>query len=795
MLAVSMLARSELRHRWRSALVLTLLVGFVGAVVLALVGGARRTETSLARFETFSRSARLEVDVGDATPDQIAELLRVPGVVAIAQLYQLVLIRSDDENLAVAGQVDDTFGTEVDRARVVEGRAADPAAPLELNIGESFAEAHHLRVGDRARFASYSLEDVALSRANNAAVPHPTGPAVDFRIVGIVRRPLDLGSRGTAGGVIVPTPAFVAQYRDQIGSYAGSLLRVRTEGASDVPRVTRAARRIFGSSPVFSFTSLSIEGKGAQDAIDVTTVGLYLAAAVAGLTGLVGVGIALSREIALVDTDQLTLSALGLRPRHRTAAAAAVGVPVAFVGALLAVLGAALASPLFPIGVGRDAEPDPGFRLDGSALVVGVVAIVAVVLVLAVLAGVRTARATRSRLEPARPATPPRVAAELGASPPVVAGVQFALDRGHSRRALPVWSSLLGAIFGLTVICAVLVFGASLDHLASRPSAYGWTWDITAGDTAARQVGENDCSPVTTRLVHERVVTAVASICNGNVEIGGRPVASWGFGHIKGDIEPGIVAGRAPRAVDEVALGADTLAAAGRDIGDRVVVRGPKRTLGYHIVGQSVFPSLSDPEPFADGAAFSAAGLARLGDGDGGWDLVVRLRPGTDLPTAVRALRPITGASGTPLTATLPAEIERVRRIESLPVALAAFVSVVALVAVGFALVTAVRRRRRDLAVLKTLGFSRRQVRATVAWHASIVGAIGLVVGIPLGLIVGRVVWHAVADELGVATDPTGPWLGIAVLVPLSLLAVNLIAALPARAAARTRPALVLRSE
>jgi ABC-type lipoprotein release transport system permease subunit len=114
---------------------------------------------------------------------------------------------------------------------------------------------------------------------------------------------------------------------------------------------------------------------------------------------------------------------------------------------------------------------------------------------------------------------------------------------------------------------------------------------------------------------------------------------------------------------------------------------------------------------------------------------------------------------------------------------------------VGFALVTTVRRRRRALAVLKTLGFARRQVRATVAWQATTVVAVGLLLGIPLGLVAGRVVWSMVADQLGVSNDPTWPVLGIALLVPSALLLVNVVAALPARRAAHTLPAVVLRSE
>ena len=58
----------------------------------------------------------------------------------------------------------------------------------------------------------------------------------------------------------------------------GSLLRVRTRAASDLPRVIATAKRRFGDADVFSFENLAIEGQGAQNAIDVATVGLYLAA-------------------------------------------------------------------------------------------------------------------------------------------------------------------------------------------------------------------------------------------------------------------------------------------------------------------------------------------------------------------------------------------------------------------------------------------------------------------------------------------------------------------------------------
>ena len=469
-------------------------------------------------------------------------------------------------------------------------------------------------------------------------------------------------------------------------------------------------------------------------------------------------GIALSREIALADADQLTLSALGVRPLARVLAAAAVGLPVALAGALLALGGAIVASGWFPIGVAAQADPDPGIHIDAPTLVLGAVGIVLVVVAISAVAALRTARVVRRERAPSHPSLASRTIGELGAPPPVAAGMRFALDQGSARPALPVRSSLLGAVFGVLVVVAVMVFSASLDHLVSTPEAYGWKWDTTAGDLEAKP-SANDCGPISTRLVRERVVSAVASICSSSVEIDGAPITAWGFDQLRGRIEPAITDGRAPATDAEVALGADTLDTAGLAIGDRVRITGPERASTYRIVGQTVMPGLSDPAPIADAAVFTAPGIARLGDSNGGWNFVVRFAPGVDRADAIRRLRAVGGSEGEPIAPTVPAEIDRVHRINGLPMALGLFVAVVALVAVGFALVTAVRRRRRDLAVLKTLGFDRRQVRMTVAWHATTVACIGLLLGIPLGVAVGRLVWRAVAENLGVSAAATWPTL------------------------------------
>ena len=108
--------------------------------------------------------------------------------------------------------------------------------------------------------------------------------------------------------------------------------------------------------------------------------------------------------------------------------------------------------------------------------------------------------------------------------------------------------------------------------------------------------------------------------------------AGWGFTPIRGTIDPTIVRGRAARGPREVALGAATLRAIDKKIGDTVQVRESGRTVEYRVVGQVVLPQLSggDIQPLADGAAFTGAGFTSLHPTEQRRDAlpVGKLRPG-----------------------------------------------------------------------------------------------------------------------------------------------------------------------
>jgi predicted lysophospholipase L1 biosynthesis ABC-type transport system permease subunit len=346
--AVRILAARDLRRRWRSMLVLALLVGVVGAVVLASAAGARRTSSSLGRLIRDSRAADLEIDAGATTPEQMAAFAQSPGVAVVALLHAYAVDVGGQSSLQSGAITDSTFGSAIDRARIVEGRAADPSAVDEVTIGESLAAQLHLRVGDTLTATSLTPDQLARTQAGNDPGP-PEGPELHWRIVGIDRRPLDLGDLSAAGGVVILTPAFDRAYRDRIAVFT-DVLRVRTKHPStDNSVVAATARRLLGTSPGFQVKELSIENRGGQDVIDVMTLALWVFSAVTALAGAVTVAIVIGRDMSRRRGEQEILRAIGMTHGARAAANAPRALFIAVAGAVAAVVGAVAASPLFPV--------------------------------------------------------------------------------------------------------------------------------------------------------------------------------------------------------------------------------------------------------------------------------------------------------------------------------------------------------------------------------------------------------------------------------------------------------------
>lgn len=182
---------------------------------------------------------------------------------------------------------------------------------------------------------------------------------------------------------------------------------------------------------------------------------------------------------------------------------------------------------------------------------------------------------------------------------------------------------------------------------------------------------------------------------------------------------------------------------------------------------------------------------------------LLRYRPGADLTANAATITAHLRQSGCPVGSCLiapvadqrPGDIKNYASIRDTPLALAAVLAVLAAGTLSHVLLTGVRRRRRDLAMLKTLGFTRRQVLAAVAWEASAFAAVALLAGLPVGVLAGRLAWAAFANQAGISPAASIPLPSVLLVVPVTLLLANLVAAWPGWRAARLRPAAVLRTE
>ncbi len=429
------------------------------------------------------------------------------------------------------------------------------------------------------------------------------------------------------------------------------------------------------------------------------------------------VAIVLSRDVSDAERDQSTLATLGLTRGERVATVGLRVVVVAIGGTIVGTAIAVASSSRFPIGIARRAEPSPGLRIDGMVLGLGIVGIAGFVLLVGLVAAIR-ATSLRSTAAVARPGRTRRTLADQGAKaglrPSVTNGLRLAFEPGRGATALPVRSAVLGAIFGVVGLTAVLVFGASLGHLDATPRLYGWTWDFKAADDSfTTSCGANDFG-----LTHQHGVASVAAVCFESIQVDGRPTTGWGFTAVRGTIGPEVVTGRAPSGPTEVALGSATLQAIGKQVGDRVRIRGPKGTGTYQIVGQIVLPQMQfgQAQPLADGAAFTGEGFAPLLDLQNRTRyLVADFAPGVNHVAVLRRADATPQFRAPPGQAafvadqgvagpTRPPEVQRLRQIDWFPPVIALLLAVLALVAIAHTLITTAHRRRAELAVLKTLG-------------------------------------------------------------------------------------------
>ena len=779
--------RAAWRRRWPSLLALALLVAIALTVTLTAVAGARRTQSVPARFLREDRTA--DVQIGLFPPDSLR------GVDAIARLPQ---VRDVSINAAMAAYpysetgaflpvlapVDGRAGVTAFRGLLLAGRRPDPRRADEILLSEGHARSLHARVGDRIRLVAFNPAQARQCLYGDGGdSPLCTKlfrtPRLSVRVAGIARTAPDVNNRGTDISLSVFSGAFFARHRTEISWNPVVLVRLRPNASPE--SFVAAVRKALPKGVDADFDL--INASATFDAVNVLTTGLWLFALVASVAGAFAVAQAVMRQVRSDDEERGALAGLGATRRMLFADALGPVGLAAILGIGAALVGAYFASEFMPIGFARRAEVHRGRELDWTVLVLGAVVCLALV-------GFATAAAVRSSRRRVGSRSARAFPALLSAvSPSASVGLRHASSLGRGARAVPIRSAFVGVAAATAGIIGVLGFSAGLAHLIDTPALYGWTFDLI-----------DIPNQYSAQVVADPGVAAVADVHAGiPLRVNGRPVIGAAIAPIKGAIRPAIVAGRAPSAPDEVALGADTLHAAHAGIGDTVAIDGTKAKRSMRVVGQGVFPTPADAYPLADGVYLTPAGLRDIGEGDSSETLAVRYRAHIDRAATYARLDALDakrdpGAEPPDLPAP-PAEIEKLRQVESLPKVLAVFLGLLGAIALAHALVVGVRRRARDFAVLRAIGFRRRQVRAAVAWESGGVALAGALIGIPLGIVIARFAWARTARGIGVAVVDRVP---IAVVLALPAAAVLLavgIALLPARRAANLHPAEILHTE
>jgi len=836
-------------------LALVLLIGLVGGVAMGALSAARRTQSSFSTYLADTNPSDLSVNVygnfsntsvnyslsATSATHQIARLPGVKHVEALINLAAAPLSPDGAPRLSVVTNIEaiasvNGFYFDQDRLAVTEGRMADPNRPNEIVMTAVAANLLGVHVGQVVPFGLYAQEQENLPAFGTPSVPPHR--RIEAKLVGLVEfnNAIVEDDIDRFPTFIVFTPALAKEVLADSGQGAGGGVSYGFQvdhGDRGVAVVEREYARLVPPGAAYEFHATAPIAAKVNRTVKPLSIALGVFGAVAALAALLIAIQAISRQLRDADEDLTVLRALGAGPTA-IAADGLIGIFGAIVlGSLLAALVAIALSPLSPLGPVRSVYPGSPVAFDWTVLGFGLLVLVGGLGVIAVALTYRGAPhrvAQRSgRLAPG----PSKALAAVASSrlpAPAVVGVRFALDSGRGRSAVPVRSAVVGAVLAVSLVVATLTFGSGLQSLVSHPALYGWDWSymLDPSNTVPPQA--------LTLLEHDPNVAAWTGYDYNDFQIDGQnlPFLFEGVHPPNTDpITPPILSGHAIEHKDQVVLGAATLMQLDKRIGDTVVVTygNPKNAPLYVpptrlvIVGTATLPAVGYSSVIADHTSmgtgvlasegFLPSGILQGGNTEptlNGPDLVfVRFKEGIAPAAGVASLERIATSADRTLAAVpdgggqgdtvsvvgvqRPAEIVNYRSIGAAPALLASALAVGAIAALGLTLTASVRRRRHDLALLKTLGFTQRQLAAAVACQASVAAVVGIVIGVPLGIVLGRWLWTLFARQIYAVPQPSVPVLSMTLVAIGALVLANVVATLPGRSAARTPTAILLRAE
>ena len=798
--------RSELRSRRLSWWLLVAVIALVAGAAGAAAAGARRTDTAYDRFVADRHTADVLLDNVPNPQIPISNLepvTRLPQVAEFATFKYFAI--SDSSANAYAAPNDRAYSSAgLNRLKILHGRMSNPARANEAVLDFVLAQQRHLHVGDTYRTV---FSQIPTTSTGNLVVDseHATPVPLTFKIVGIAAAPGQFPPQDSRGYLADPpvylTPAFYRAYSQEFIALDAVLARLRP---GQEPAFERAVQKLHGVGAL-PLEQFDIQGAIVKRSFHLQAVALWLATAALALLGALIVAQLVSRQSAVAASEYPTLRGLGMTPRQLFSLGVLRAAALGFAGACFAIVPAVLLSKFTPIGTARQAEPHPGITVNWTIIAIGVVVTIVVVVVLSLWPARRDARlATQSSDAHVKSSAIAERLARAGAPVTVTTGVRMAFQRGRGRTAVPVRSGLASAALGIWAVVAALTFGANLTHLLDHPHQYGVSWDAEVlngeGPTAVQAaVGIAD---------HDPNVANVAMLGGAPAELGGHEADAQVLIPRVGTITPPVLDGHLPVHDNQIAVGTRTLNDLGLHVGDTTTLRVWDPRAAIHrvtVVGRVVLTpgsrSFGAAADMGEGIVTTPHALhAYAPEGftiPDPYVVAVQFRAGVAPATGRTELEHRLGGVRKEWFVQQPVTPETLidfGHVRDLPLLLGGVLAAIAAIAIAHLLVSSIRRQRPELAVLKTLGFVPKQIRHAIAWQATTLAVVALIVGVPLGVITGRLIWAFFADRLGVVAQIVTPGDAIAVIALATLVIANLIALLPARIAARTHAANTLRT-
>jgi ABC-type lipoprotein release transport system permease subunit len=803
-------ATKELRRNATSWLALAILFGLLSGAATLAVAGADRTGSAFDRLAARTRAADLVVS-SDCTDKSCAvmadNLSTLPSVIAAAPVINYLgamstaagkpLSIGEDACYTGSGEVDllvapdGRWGSLVNRFDLAEGTLPDPTSSEQVLVASELARRFGIKVGDQL-----SLHGDACDQPEGV-VPRTRM----LRVVGIERSTFEqkpevgfylLGVHGT--------PALFRALRDEgIDVHGGVALRLRPS-VTEKQVVREAARAGFKFDPIIKLSDTRREiAKGTRP----DSVGALILAMFAAIAALAVVGPALIQRAAASGPELRTLRILGLTRSDVARLGLSLGLLVGCIAALVAAALAIGLSFLSPFGEARRFDPAVGTYVSGLVWVgmAGTVSAVVALVVLGTSAGARRTPVAWFRSV----TSPARLVRSLRLRPAMATGVRMALElRGNATSIL----ALVGVFVGAVGLVAALAFGSSLAHFDRTPSLVGWNWDVavflSGGDTppTPRMLAE-----IKSRLLSTPGVDKVSLVTFFPPQFAMLDVESYPMAFSTGvdSIRPTVISGRAPSGPSDVLLNPILAKRLGAKIGDRLDLRqadptdpnqAGERTLPFEVVGLGTVP-IGDGR-IQNGLGLTLEGLGSLAP-DRGPDLaVVRLAPGADVPRIRAELIAAGGDAGSVIDRT-PSSSKLVQldtqQVAATPRIAAGLFGVTAAAVLMRSVISAGRRRRRELAILRTLGLTSRQATLASVWHGVTSSFIAVALSVPVGLALGSRLWALYAQSLGVKVESSAPGRAIAVVVASGIVGAAAVAFLPGWNAARRATAAALRAE